>query len=334
MSTLKLRKQSDGFVLDYGHVCLALDTGVRGETTLLTHAHADHLKGIENAHRVIATQATREALLARGHKLRTRFETLEHNERTGQLGVVITSLNAGHVVGSSMYHLEFDEGLSVLYTGDFNVVDSMVHFAAKPKAADVLITEATYGTPQWVFPKRQEIYHQILATTEETIEAGRIPVFQAYSLGKAQEAIALLQWGGFNVVSGNHMINEVCKVYNRHGSDLRASSLRSEKARTQLKAGCAVVSSSFHHTRKNIRAHLDSRTASDVLGRLEHFVLSGWTLGDSSRTGFPLSAHSDFWGLLKFAKKVSPRVIYCFTGNAAEFSGHLSKEGFSAVPLE
>jgi hypothetical protein len=101
-----------------------------------------------------------------------------------------------------------------------------------------------------------------------------------------------------------------------------------------LKDGCAIVSSSFYHTRRNIRAHLDSGTASDVLGRLEHFVLSGWTLGDSSKTGFPLSAHSDFRGLLRFAKKVSPRVIYCFTGNAAEFSEHLSKEGYSAVPLE
>ncbi|MHA2378802.1 MAG: MBL fold metallo-hydrolase [Candidatus Thorarchaeota archaeon] len=334
MSTLKLRKQADGFVLDYGHVRLALDTGVRGETALLTHAHSDHLKGIENAHRVITTQATKEALLARGHRPRTKFEILNHGERIGQLGVVITSLNAGHVVGSSMYHIEFDEGLTVLYTGDFNVTDSMVHVAAEPKAADVLITEATYGTPDWIFPKRQEIYERILTTVGESIEKGRIPVFQAYSLGKAQEAIALLQRGGFNVVSGNHMIDQVSKVYNRHGRDLRHVSLRSNSARNMLKNGCAIVSSSHHHTRKSMRAHLDSGMASDVMGRLEHYVLSGWTLGDSSKTGFPLSAHSDFQGLLGFAKRVSPRIIYCFTANAARFSGHLSEEGFSAVPLE
>ncbi len=334
MSTLKLRKQADGFVLDYGHVRLALDTGVKGETTLLTHAHSDHLKGVEKASRIISTQATKDALIARGHRVQTRTEIMEHNERTGQLGVVITSLNAGHVLGSSMFLMEFDEGLTVLYTGDFNVVDSMVHNAAVPTQADVLITEATYGTPDWVFPDRREIHEQILETTGKVIEEGRIPVFQAYSLGKAQEAIAILQWGGFNVVSGNNMIDEVCKVYNRHGSNLRQARMRTARARTLLKNGCAIVSSSHHHTRQNIRRHLDSKDADEVIGKLDYYALSGWTLGDSSKTGFPLSAHSDFQGLLDFARGVSPTLIYCFTGNATSFSDHLSNEGFNAVPLE
>jgi hypothetical protein len=47
-----------------------------------------------------------------------------------------------------------------------------------------------------------------------------------------------------------------------------------------------------------------------------------------------LSAHSDFLGLLKFAKDVDPKVVYCFTENAREFSGHLAEAGLNAVPLE
>jgi putative mRNA 3-end processing factor len=334
MSTLKLEKLADGFVLDYGHVRLALDTGIKGETTLLTHGHTDHLKGIEKAHRVVATKATIDTLRARGVILEGRVELLEHNQRIGQLGVIVTALNAGHVLGSSMYLMEFDEGLSVLFTGDYNVVDSMVHTAAKPVSADVLITEATYGTPEWVFPSRNSIYDDILATTGESIENGRIPVFLAYSLGKAQEAIALLQWGGFNVVTGNHRIDEVCKVYNQYGSDLRHTSLKHRDAKNLLSDGCAIVSSSFHHTRSNIRTLLGNNAANDIMNRMEHYSLSGWTLGDSSKTGFPLSAHSDFKGLMSFAKKVDPRVIYCFTGNASHFSGHLVDNGLNAVPLE
>ncbi|MHA1925245.1 MAG: MBL fold metallo-hydrolase [Candidatus Thorarchaeota archaeon] len=334
MSTLKLKKQADGFILDYGHVRLALDTGIKGETTLLTHGHTDHLRGIENAHMVVATKATIDTLRARGHRVKGKVELLEHSQRIGQLGVIVTALNAGHVLGSSMYLMEFDEGLSVLYTGDFNVVDSMVHKAASPVSADVLITEATYGTPEWVFPSRKSIYDDILNVTTETIENGRIPVFLAYSLGKAQEAIALLQWGGFNVVTGNHRIDEVCKVYNQHGSDLRHTSLKDKKAKSLFLDGCAIVSSSFHHTRNNIRSTLSNRDANKVINRMEHYSLSGWTLGDSSKTGFPLSAHSDFKGLVAFAKRVNPRVIYCFTGNASQFSGHLVDDGLNAVPLE
>lgn len=334
MSTLKLRKKADGFILDYGHVRLALDTGLKGETTLLSHGHTDHIRGVEDAHRIIASRGTVQTLNARGHSLRGKVEYLEPNERIGQLGVVITALNAGHVLGSTMYLLEFDEDLSVLYTGDFNVVDSTVHQAASPVCADVLITEATYGKPRWMFPERRTIYDNILDTASNIIQEGHIPVFQAYSLGKAQEAIALLQWGGFNVVSGNHMIDEVCKVYNQYGNDLRQTALTQRKARDLLDHGCAIVSSSFHHTRKNIRASLGARIAKDIFNRMEHFSLSGWTLGDSSKTGFPLSAHSDFNGLIDFAKAVSPRVVYCFTGNATEFSGHLVNEGLNAVPLE
>ncbi|MFX1270822.1 MAG: MBL fold metallo-hydrolase [Promethearchaeota archaeon] len=334
MSTLKLKKQADGFVLDYGHVRLALDTGIKGETTLLTHGHTDHLKGIEKAHRVVATKATIDTLRARGHRIEGRVELLEYNQRIGQLGVVVTALNAGHVLGSSMYLMEFDEGLSVLFTGDYNVVDSMVHRAAVPVKADVLITEATYGTPEWVFPSRKSIYDDILTTTSESMENGRIPVFLAYSLGKAQEAIALLQWGGFNVVTGNHRIDEVCDVYNKHGSDLRHTSLKHRDAKNLFSDGCAIVSSSFHHTRKNIRGAFGNTAANDIINRMDHYSLSGWTLGDSSKTGFPLSAHSDFKGLMRFAKKVSPRVAYCFTGNASNFSGYLVDDGLNAVPLE
>ncbi|MHA2141834.1 MAG: MBL fold metallo-hydrolase [Candidatus Thorarchaeota archaeon] len=334
MSTLKLKKQADGFVLDYGHVRLALDTGIKGETTLLTHGHTDHLRGIEKAHRVVATKATIDTLRARGHGVQSKLELLEYNQQIGQLGVIVTALNAGHVLGSTMYLMEFDEGLSVLYTGDFNVVDSMVHKAAFPIHADVLITEATYGTPEWVFPSRKSIYDDILATATEVMEKGGIPVFSAYSLGKAQEAIALLQWGGFNVVSGNHRIDEVCKVYNQHGSDLRHTSLRQREAQSLLADGCVVVTSSFHHTRNNIQNEMGYRVAKKIINSMEHYSLSGWTLGDSSRTGFPLSAHSDFKGLKSFAKRVNPRVVYCFTGNASQFSGHLVDDGFNAVPLE
>ncbi len=334
MSTLKLKKHADGFILDYGHVRLALDTGIKGETTLLTHGHTDHIRGVDMAHRIVATKATIDTLRARGHRVMSRIEPLEYNQRIGQLGVVVTALNAGHVLGSTMYLMEFDEGLSVLYTGDFNVVDSMVHKAAAPVLADVLITEATYGSPEWVFPSRKSIYNDILTTTAEVMEKGRIPVFLAYSLGKAQEAIALLQWGGFNVITGNHRIDEVCKVYNQHGSDLRHTSLTNRNAKNLLTDGCAIVSSSFHHTRRNIRTEMGSQEANRLMNNMEHYSLSGWTLGDSSKTGFPLSAHSDFKGLKMFAKKVKPRVVYCFTDNATHFSGHLADEGLNAVPLE
>jgi hypothetical protein len=68
--------------------------------------------------------------------------------------------------------------------------------------------------------------------------------------------------------------------------------------------------------------------------KLEYFNLSGWTVGKFRQRGFPLSAHSDFKGLLDFASEVKPRIAYCFTENGRILSKHLSDSGIHAVPLE
>jgi len=233
-----------------------------------------------------------------------------------------------------MFLLEFDDGLTVLFTGDFNTVDSLVHKAAIPVQADVLITEATYGAPQWVFPNRKTVYENILEAATRVMDEGRIPLFHAYSLGKAQEAIALLQSGGFRVISGNTSIDKVCSVYKKHGVDLRYYSIQSENITEILDEGAVIVSSSSRHTVDNMQRTLGKNVFSQYETKMEHYNLSGWTIGKFRQRGFPLSAHSDFQGLLKFAQDVKPRMAYCFTENGRTLSKHLSENGIHAVPLE
>ncbi len=334
MSTLNVKKVGTGFLLEYGDVRLALDTGIKGETTLLSHSHADHIGGLKKANHIIATSGTFDTWSARGNDAFKNKSMIRIGDMFGQIGVNITALNAGHVLGSTMFYLEFNDGLRVLYTGDFNNVDSFVHTAAKPVEADVLITEATYGKPEWIFPERRGVYDNILDTATEIIDAGRIPFFSAYSLGKSQEAIALLQSGGFRIVSGNTSIDKVCNVYKKHGIDLRHYRLNSPGVSKLLEEGAVIVSSSIRHTLHNIRKTFDKKVERNLEQKMERYSLSGWTLGKFRERGFPLSAHTDFTGLIEFAKAVNPRIAYVFTGNASEFSEYLSREGINAVPLE
>ncbi len=334
MTSLKVVKHGTGILLRYGDVKLALDTGISGTTTLLSHAHSDHIGNIENAKNVISTQETFDALNARGGKLVQESSTIEFNQTIGQIGLYITALNAGHVIGSSMFKLAFEDGLTVLYTGDFNAIDSIVHKAAVPIDADVLITEATYGTPQWIFPERGSIHKEIVETANQSIETGRVPIFRAYSLGKAQEAIALLSQSGIDVVSGNQAIDAVSEIYKQYGTELRYISLESKDVRSFLQQGCAIVTSAPRHTISNIRKNVGASFAKDLERRKENYNLSGWTLGEYRNGGFPLSAHTDFPNLLDFAEKVNPRIVYCFTSNAGVLSGYLSRKGINSVPLE
>ena len=334
MSTVSLRKSGTGFLLTYGDVKLALDTGIKGETTLLSHSHSDHIGGLQNARHIIATEGTFDTWQARKSSKLGSKTIIKHGDMFGQIGVNITALNAGHVLGSTMFLMEFDDDLKVLYTGDFNNVDSLVHIAAKPVEADVLITEATYGTPEWKFPNRKTVYDDILDAATKTMDDGRTPLFHAYSLGKAQEAIALLQSGGFRVISGNTSIDKVCSVYKQHGVDLRHYSIQSENIAEILEEGAVIVSSSSRHTVNNMQRTVGKTVFAKYEFKLEHFNLSGWTVGKFRQRGFPLSAHSDFQGLLKFAQEVKPRMAYCFTENGRILSKHLSENGIHAVPLE
>lgn len=334
MSTVSLRKSGTGFLLKYGDVRLALDTGIKGETTLLSHSHSDHIGGLRNARHIIATKGTFDTWQARRSNKLGSKTIIKHGDMFGQIGVNITALNAGHVLGSTMFLLEFEDNLKVLYTGDFNNVDSLVHKAAKSVEADVLITEATYGTPQWVFPERKTVYDNILDAATKTMDDGRIPLFHAYSLGKSQEAIALLQSGGFRVISGNTSIDKVCSVYIQHGVDLRHHTIQSENITEILDEGAVIVSSSSRHTVDNMQRTLGKNVFAQYQAQLEYFNLSGWTVGKFRERGFPLSAHSDFNGLLNFAREVKPRVAYCFTENGRILSKHLSDIGIHAVPLE
>jgi putative mRNA 3-end processing factor len=334
MSTVSVKKSGTGFLLKYGDVKLALDTGISTETTLLSHSHSDHIGGINKAGHIIATAGTFDTWQARrSNRLRSK-SIIKYGDMFGQIGVNITALNAGHVLGSTMFLLEFDDGLKVLYTGDFNNVDSLVHKAAKPVHADVLITEATYGTPQWIFPERKTIHDNILDAATKVIDEGKIPIFHAYSLGKSQEAIALLGSGGFRVISGNTSIDNVCSVYKQHGIDLRHNKIQDHKLTEILDEGAVIVSSSSRHTIHNMQRTLGKKVFARYEAKLEYFNLSGWTIGKFRERGFPLSAHTDFEGLINFAKDVNPRVAYCFTENGRVLSKHLSDNGINAVPLE
>jgi putative mRNA 3-end processing factor len=334
MSTVSLKKSGTGFLLKYGDVKLALDTGIKGETTLLSHSHSDHIGGLSKARHIIATAGTFDTWQARRSNKLGSKTVIKHGDMFGQIEVNITALNAGHVLGSTMFLLEFNDGLKVLYTGDFNNVDSLVHKAAIPVEADVLITEATYGTPQWIFPKRKMVYDNILDAATKVIDEGRIPMFHAYSLGKSQEAIALLQSGGFRVISGNTSIDKVSTVYKEHGVDLRHHTIHSDNLREFFDEGAVIVSSSARHTISNLQSALGKNVFAKYETRLEYFNLSGWTIGKFRERGFPLSAHTDFQGLIDFAKDVNPRVAYCFTENGRVLSKHLSENGIHAVPLE
>ncbi len=333
MNAVKIYKHGPGFILSYMGIDIGLDTGAPRTMTLLSHAHADHITNLGRAFQVVATDATIDTFRARGGSVSWEHISLDYGQTLDFHGIEITSLNAGHVLGSTMFLIKYGDGLSVLYTGDYNTEDSIVHKAAEPVPADVLITEATYGSPQWVFPERLEIHKAITERVVSIIESGRLPILYAYSLGKAQEAIALLQKQKILTITGNYTIEKVNKAYNKYGANLKSISPDSPHVHEYIDMGCAIISSQPRSTIRRIEKQANLGKY-EIENKSQVVNLTGWSLNDFSGNNFPLSAHCDFNRLVRFVQEVGARVVYCFTSNANEFSQHLSHMNINAVPLE
>ncbi len=186
---------------------------------IVTHAHVDH-SGYspalvrEYGCDVVATPPTRdfsEPLLVDGINLTPRGENppysnedvmaLRRKEKPVRYGedlslgeITLRLLDAGHVLGSAMVHLEADDGPSLLYTGDINVGRTRILSGAEPSPppVDYLIIESTYGGDEDRHPARKRVEKKFASDISQTIKSGGSVLIPAFALGRAQEVLMTL----------------------------------------------------------------------------------------------------------------------------------------------
>lgn len=300
---------------------IALDR--KGPVSFISHAHADHLPKALKGSRVIASPQTLE--LIRNASKANGFTLVDAAEFDAEL------LNAGHVLGSAQLRVNAD-GRSFTYAGDVCLCDSLVLKGAETKQADELLIESTYGLPEFVFPKREQIYEEIAAWVENERRKGKNVVLGGYSLGKAQELIAVLnKYCGIAPVVNNE-VHSVSGIYKKHGVKLDLVHAQTDEGASLLKHGFTAV----------LPQHLVSFALAKKLEEnycrgVSTAVATGWSMSNFSlnvNAGFCLSGHADFNELLEFVERVAPKRVYATHGYAREFSKELRKRGFDAVAIE
>jgi Cft2 family RNA processing exonuclease len=286
--------------------------------SLVSHAHLDHAPG--RLSRIIATPETASILNIFGPH---RFERLIKYGESIMLGDVEVSAHpSGHVIGSSQFLLENDGG-SLVYTGDLNTYDSVILRGARPLESETLILEATYGSPRYIFPSREEVYAKIIRWMIETIKAGEIPAFKVYALGKAQEIIGLVNAYLRVPALASLPISRITESLSQYGFKLEHLPINSPEGLEAFKQGECVYVSSKRYSPPSRR-------------RIRWAVATGWALRyrlSGFDAAFPLSGHADFSGLVSYAKESGARRIYLVHGFAEELAKHLRKRGLRAEAL-
>jgi putative mRNA 3-end processing factor len=288
------------------------------ELCFISHAHSDHLARHQ---RMIATERTRRLC---EHRLGQISALASPYRRPFALGRLELELfPAGHVLGSAQLRVRTDQG-DLVYTGDLNLEASRTAERAQVVPCDVLVIEATYGHPRFVFPPRAQVEARVVDFVVRCLEAEVTPVLYAHPLGKAQELCALL--GEAGISSRVHgAIYDICRIYGECGVSLpRVKRFQGTPAKNE-----AVV----------FPFHLQGSRAIRALKRARTAAVTGWALDPRARTrsrtdeAFPLSDHADHPSLLRYVELARPVRVYTVFGFAEELARTLRQQGIEASPL-
>jgi Cft2 family RNA processing exonuclease len=265
-----------------------------------------------------------QPLLPPDKPFETSYETHEYNEPWLEAGHRLTVFSAGHVLGSAQLLIEGEHGRFV-YTGDFKLGRAYTCEPAEVKRCDTLLMECTYGRPQYVFPPRDEVEDGMIDFAAKALEDGCAPVFYAYSLGKAQEAMAILGKAGIPLTAHGAVYN-MARVYEACGVKLPAYA----KYDALTYSGTSALI--WPPSGKTLPAALRGKATRSA-------VLTGWALNRSARyqygsdAAFALSDHADFPALLRYLELAQPRKVLLNHG-WRDFVWRLRRKGFDAEYLE
>lgn len=130
----------------------------------LTHAHADHLYGLDSSfnQKIYCTSVTKKLLLQMISLEPELIEEIEydspfqiHLDCPEQAVICVTAINAHHCPGSAMFLFEGYFG-KILYTGDFRLdPDMFTHLLLVNSEPDILFLDNTYNNPMCRFPTRE-----------------------------------------------------------------------------------------------------------------------------------------------------------------------------------
>lgn len=299
---------------------LWLDPRVAKRRAFVSHAHADHVARHES---VLCSETTGVLLRHRYRMADARLETAAFHVPILRDGYRIRLLPAGHIAGSAMLHVtRLADGASLLYTGDFKTRRSRTAGNAVFLEAETLVMETTFGLPHYEFPHTPVVERAILDFVRESFAQDATPVLLGYSLGKAQEALALMAEHEIPA-----LLHPAAAAMTRACREAGVEGLPEPHGFTgEVLPGHVIIAPPHALKTKLFTALLPKRTA----------MLSGWALHSGAKfryrvdAVFPLSDHADHPGLMDCVRCVNPRRVFTVHGYAREFAAHLRATGIEA----
>lgn len=167
--TIESKKQKDDLPIQIGNSIVVDGYLPDKKNAVFTHFHHDHMARIDDAldyDKILVHQYTYDVAIAlkRTRKFRKNLKPVNYGQTyTTKFGEDITLYDADHILGSAQVHVKVDN-TRILYSGDF-----LFPSADTPKC-DILILDATHGSPQFEIPTdRGSVLRGLLKMVKEKL---------------------------------------------------------------------------------------------------------------------------------------------------------------------
>ena len=299
------------------------------ERAVITHAHSDHAR---SGHRhYLAAAPSAQVLRARLGTI--SLQTLAYGEATAINGVRVSLHPAGHVLGSAQVRIEH-AGCVWVASGDYKAAPG---FAAEdgtcapfePVRCHTFISESTFGLPVYRWKPQATIAAEINAWWAANADAGRASVLFAYSFGKAQRILAMVDAAIGPIIC--------------HGAaeNLNAAYRQSGVALPATRKACEVIDK--NDLRRALILAPPSVQGSTWLKRFGDYsdaFASGWMQLRGARRrnavdrGFVLSDHADWPGLMRAIEASGAERVIVTHGQVPVMVRWLAGRGLEAQAFE
>jgi len=212
---------------------------------VITHAHADHArKGSRNYY----CAASGVALLKARIGANISVQGIPFREVFDFGSVRVSFHPAGHILGSSQVRIEAFGEVWVA-SGDYkrDADPTCEPFEVVP--CDTFVTEATFGTPAYVWPKDVDLGLQIAEWWHANSAREVNSVLFAYSLGKAQRVLGALATHARKPIYCHSAVTPINNCYRAQGIQLAPTKcLSSLNGNETLKGELFLVPQAFLKT--------------------------------------------------------------------------------------
>lgn len=290
---------------------------------VITHGHSDHAR---SGHKTYLTTDAAAPIIK--HRLGKITHQTQKFGQVSSVGNARVSFHpAGHIPGSAQVRVEVGGEVWVV-SGDYKLGNDGLSETFEPVKCHSFITECTFGLPIFRWKPHVEISNEINTWWAQNASVGRVSILGAYSLGKAQRLLAMLD-PSIGPILTHGAVEATNAILRSQGYDLPDTELVDDSHSEKTHSTALVVAPP-----SAMRSEWAARFGPAATG-----FASGWMQmrnGFGRRTfdqGFVLSDHADFPELLTAIKETGAENIYTTHGYDDIFARYLSQSGWNARTL-